>query len=292
MILRTTGFLLATILLSQCGTPTKPQETPSMIHDPHSFSKPAEAKVTHLSWKASVDFNTKKINAVASWKIETAPEANIILLDTKGLIIQKVTLDNDQPGEFRLAEEDPILGRALAVLIRPTTKNINIYYETSPEAEALQWLSPQQTAGKKFPFLFTQSQAILARSWVPTQDSPGIRFTYDAEVTVPKDLIALMSASNPKEKNSTGVYSFEMKQPISSYLLAMAVGDVTFKPISNRSGIYAEPSLVDTAAWEFADLEKMIAGAEELYGPYQWERYDVIVFATQFFRLAGWRTHG
>jgi leukotriene-A4 hydrolase len=282
MILRTTGFLLATILLSQCGAPTKPQETPSMIHDPHSFSKPAEAKVTHLSWKASVDFNTKKINAVASWKIETTPEANIILLDTKGLIIQKVTLDNDQPGEFRLAEEDPILGRALAVLIRPTTKNINIYYETSPEAEALQWLSPQQTAGKKFPFLFTQSQAILARSWVPTQDSPGIRFTYDAEVTVPKDLIALMSASNPKEKNATGVYSFEMKQPISSYLLAMAVGDVTFRPISNRSGIYAEPSLVDTATWEFADLEKMIAGAEELYGPYQWERYDVIVLPPSF----------
>jgi leukotriene A-4 hydrolase/aminopeptidase len=282
MILRLTGFLLALFLLSRCNTQSTTQETVPMPNDPHSFSKPSEAKVTHLSWKASVDFEAKKITAIASWKIESSPEANIILLDTKGLSIQKITLDNDQPGEFRLAEEDPILGRALTVLIRPETKVINIYYETSPEAEALQWLTPQQTAGKKYPFLFTQSQAILARSWVPTQDSPGIRFTYDAEVTVPKDLIALMSASNPKEKNETGVYKFEMKQPIASYLLALAVGDVSFKPISNRSGIYAEPSLVDTAAWEFADLEKMIAGAEELYGPYQWERYDVIVLPPSF----------
>jgi leukotriene-A4 hydrolase len=282
MISRINGFLLLLITLTNCGTPATKKETTAMATDPHSFSKPNEAKVTHLSWKATVDFDTKKITAVASWNIEAQPEANIILLDTKGLTIQKVTLDNNQVGEYKLAEEDPILGRALAVLIRPNTKVIHIYYETSPEAEAVQWLTAQQTAGKKFPFLFTQSQAILARSWVPTQDSPGIRFTYDAEVTVPKELIALMSASNPKEKNESGIYKFEMKQPISSYLLALAVGDVVFKPISNRSGIYAEPSLIDTAAWEFMDLEKMIAGAEELYGPYRWERYDVIVLPPSF----------
>src|SRR5690606_34951935 len=134
-----------------------------------------------------------------------------------------------------------------------------IHYQTSPQAEALQWLTPEQTASKKFPFMFTQSQAILARSWVPCQDSPGVRFTYEAKVTVPKDLTALMSASNPQEKNESGVYSFSMRQPIPSYLLALAVGNVTFKPISDRSGIYAEPSVADTAAWEFTDLEKMIS---------------------------------
>lgn len=282
MVVRIAGILLALVLLSRCSSETKTQETLTMANDPHSFSRPSEAKVKHLSWKASVDFNAKKISAIASWKIEATPDASIISLDTKGLTIKKVTLDNDQPGEFRLAAEDPILGQALTVLIKPDTKTIHIHYETAPNAEALQWLSPQQTAEKKHPFLFTQSQAILARSWVPAQDSPGIRFTYDAEVTVPKDLIALMSASNPKEKNETGVYTFAMKQPISSYLLALAVGDVSFKPISNRSGVYAEPSMVDTAAWEFADLEKMIAGAEELYGPYQWERYDVIVLPPSF----------
>ena len=146
----------------------------------------------------------------------------------------------------------------------------------------MQWLSAQQTASKNNPFLFTQSEAILARSWVPCQDSPSIRFTYDAEVTVPANLLALMSASNPREKNTTGIYQFAMRQPIPSYLLALSVGDIKFHEISQRSGIYAEPSLVDTAAWEFADLEKMIAGAEALYGKYRWDQYDVIVLPPSF----------
>jgi leukotriene-A4 hydrolase len=273
--------LAVLFVLSRCGTTTK-QETIKMIQDPHSFAQPADAKVTHLSWKASVNFESKTITATASWKIEKAPDADLLTLDIKGLEIKKVTLDNGAVAEFRISEEDPILGKALAILIRNDTKQVNIEYVTDPSAEALQWLSAQQTAGKQFPFLFTQSQAILARSWVPCQDSPGVKFTYDAEVTVPKELLALMSASNPQEKNATGTYKFEMKQPISSYLLALAVGDVAFKPISDRAGIYAEPSLVDTAAWEFVDLEKMIAGAEELYGPYQWERYDVIVLPPSF----------
>jgi leukotriene-A4 hydrolase len=281
MMLRNIGFLFILISLSNCSKTPK-QETKIMVQDPHSYAKPDEAIVKHLSWKATVNFDTKTFNAIASWTIETKPGVDIILLDTKDLSIENVTLDNDQPAEFKLAEKDSILGQALAVLIRPGTKKINIHYKTSPNAEAVQWLSAQQTAGKKFPFLFTQSQAILARSWVPCQDSPSIKFTYDADVTVPKDLLALMSASNPQKKNETGTYHFEMKQPISSYLLALSVGDLAFKPISDRSGIYAEPSLVDTAAWEFADLEKMIAGAEELYGPYQWERYDVLVLPPSF----------
>jgi len=257
-------------------------ETPMKAHDAHSYASPSEALVKHLHWKASVNFEQKIISAVASWTIEAQPGVDLITFDTKGLTIEKVTAANEQPLEFRLSENNALLGQALAVLITPNTTTVNIYYQTSPGAEAVQWLSPQQTAGKKFPFLFTQSQAILARSWVPCQDSPGIRFTYDAEVTVPKDLLALMSASNPKTKNDSGVYRFEMKQPIPSYLLALAVGDVSYKSISARSGIYAEPTLVDTATWEFADLEKMIAGAEELYGTYQWDQYDVLVLPPSF----------
>lgn len=281
MSLRITYFLLAMSLLFGCGKQEK-QEEFTMAYDPHSFSKPTEAKVTNLNWKATVDFDAKKINAVATWAIELSNDADVVIFDTKGLKIQNVTLDDGSTAEFKLAKEDSLLGTALAVLVKPNTKAVSITYETDPHAEALQWLSPQQTAGKKFPFLFTQSQAILARSWVPCQDSPGVKFTYEAEVNVPEDLLALMSASNPQQKNESGTYKFQMKQPISSYLLALTVGDVAFKPISNRSGIYAEPSLVDTAAWEFADLEKMIAGAEELYGPYQWERYDVIVLPPSF----------
>jgi leukotriene-A4 hydrolase len=275
------GFIAIMFFCSHCATQSK-QEIKMIIEDPHSFAKPSEARVIHLNWKATVNFDTKVISAVATWTIEADKDADIILLDTKDLTIEKVTLDEHVPAEFKLAEQDPLLGQALAVLLKPGTNKISIQYKTSAGAEAVQWLSPQQTAGKKFPFLFTQSQAILARSWVPCQDSPSIRFTYEAEVTVPTEMIALMSASNPQQKNNTGVYHFEMKQPISSYLLALAVGDVEFKPISGRSGVYAESALIDTAAWEFADLEKMIAGAEELYGAYQWQRYDVLVLPPSF----------
>ena len=274
--------LVAAILFSCQSKTTNESAMKPAENDVHSFAQPNDARVTHLHWRARVDFETKTIKAIASWTIETNPDTDIILLDTKGLNIEKITLDEDVPTTFRLAESDSLLGEALAVLIRPTTKKVNIHYQTSPGAEAIQWLSPQQTSGKQFPFLFTQSQAILARSWVPCQDSPGVRFTYNAEVIVPKDLLALMSASNPSSKNAEGVYHFEMKQPIPSYLLALSVGDFVFAPISDRSGVYAEPGVIDTAAWEFADMEKMIAGAEVLYGAYPWERYDVLVLPPSF----------
>ncbi len=252
-----------------------------MVYDSHSFSKPNEARVTHLSWTANVDFETKTISATATWSLENN-RAEKIILDTKALAISKVTDDSGAPLPFSLGTEDLILGKALTITLKSNTKKISVHYTTSPEAEALQWLLPQQTADKKHPFLFTQSQAILARSWVPCQDSPGVRFTYDATVTVPQDLIALMSASNPQVKNDSGIYHFEMKQPIPSYLLALSVGDISFRSISNRTGIYAEPSVLDTAVWEFTDLEKMVSGAEELYGPYRWDRYDVLVLPPSF----------
>lgn len=253
-----------------------------MPQDPHSYSAPHDARVTHLTWKARVDFDTKTIHATASWDIATSKDADVVIFDTKDLNIEKVTLDANVAVEHRLSGKDELLGQALAVPIRPNTKRINITYSTNPEAEALQWLLPAQTAGKKFPFLFTQSQAILARSWVPCQDSPNVRFTYEAEVTAPKEMLVLMSASNPQQKNATGTYKFTMDQPIPSYLLALTVGDVEFRSVSPRSGVYAEPTVIGSATNEFVDLEKMIAGAEALYGEYRWERYDVIVLPPSF----------
>lgn len=281
MRLRFLAFIFMALMAGCSGNKTMEQKEVKST-DPHSFSRPQEVRVKHLKWTSTVDFTNHVITAEASWTIEASADADVVIFDTKDLKISKVTLDDDQPTEFKIAEKDPILGEALAVMIRPNTRRVNITYTTSPGAEALQWLSPEQTSGKKNPFLFTQSQAILARSWVPCQDSPSIRFTYEADVTVPNNLLALMSASNPQKKNETGTYHFEMKQPIPSYLLALSVGDLEFEAISNRSGIYAEPSMLKKSVWEFADLEKMIAGAEELYGPYQWDRYDVLVLPPSF----------
>lgn len=254
-----------------------------MSQDPHSFSNPIDARVKHLNWKARLDFETKTIHATAIWDIETGTDTDLIIFDTKDLKIIRVWVDDStSSAQFKLGERDEIMGQPLAVLINPKTRRVGIEYTTSPESEALQWLSPEQTSGKKYPFLFTQSQAILARTWVPCQDSPNIRFTYQAEVKGPPELLILMSASNPVDKNSEGRFLFRMKQPIPSYLLALTAGDLVFKPVSARSGVYAEPQVIEKARWEFADLEKMISGAEELYGAYQWERYDVVVLPPSF----------
>lgn len=251
--------------------------------DIHTYAKPEEAVVKHLHWDAKVNFEQQQIEATATLDIETAKGAEFLILDTKNLNIKKVSLGEDEKtAEYEIGEKDKNLGSALTIKITPETEKVKIYYSTGKGAEALQWLSPTQTAGKNNPFLFTQSQAILARSWVPVQDSPGIRFTYSAKVEVPKQLLALMSAENPVQKNDTGIYNFIMEQPIPAYLMALAVGDLVFSPIGPRTGVYAEPAVIKEAAYEFAELDEMLAAAENLYGPYQWERYDLIVLPPSF----------
>ena len=246
-----------------------------LAKDPHSFSHPNDVRVKHLSWNANVDFTTKTIQASATYDIEHLSDTNRIVFDMKGLKIQKVLIDG-KPTIFEIGEEREFLGSPLSVEIDSTTKQVTIDYSTPAGAEALLWVE-----GEK-PFLFTQSQAILARTWLPCQDSPGLRITYDAKVTVPKDLMALMSAENPTTLSKDGVYSFKMEQPIPTYLMALAVGDIRFKAIGDRTGVYAIPSVIDAAAYEFEDMQKMLVAAEELYGEYVWGRYDVLVLPAAF----------
>ena len=253
--------------------------------DPHSFARPAEAVVRHLSLHLTVDFDRRQLRGTATLDLVTAPGATEVVLDTRGLAIESVCLD--APGgpaaDFALAAAVPFLGQALRIAIQPTTRRVVVRYATDPAgADALQWLQPEQTAGRRQPLLFTQSQAILARTWVPVQDSPGIRFTYDARVEVPAHLLALMSATNPTERRADGVYAFRMPQPIPAYLLALAVGDLAFRATGPRTGVYAEPASLEAAAWEFVDLEKMVMAAEALYGPYRWERYDLLLLPPSF----------
>jgi leukotriene-A4 hydrolase len=262
---------------TQEPTTTKP------VKDTHSYAQPELAVVNHLRWEATVDFDKKEIRAVARLDISAENKVKELILDTKELQIERVTLgEQEELTTFSMGVYNQHMGSALKINIRPKTQRVNVYYKTGPGAEALQWLSPEQTAGKQYPFLFTQSQAILARSWVPIQDSPGIRFTYEATVQVPAQLMALMSAENPMQRNESGTYKFTMDQPIPAYLLALAVGDLEFAPISARTGVYAEPSMIKESAYEFAELDNMLVAAEELYGPYRWDRYDLIVLPPSF----------
>ncbi len=286
--------LAISVLLTatQCSMPKTENETkPALSNkqlnstfaiDEYTYARPAEAVITHLDLDVEVNFASKIISGVASYHVVNKTGTNMIILDSKGLEIEKVTLGDGESTEFALVGYSQYMGRKLEITISQSTTRINIYYASRPEAVALQWLSPQQTADKKSPYLFTQSEPCLARTWIPTQDSPGIRFTYNAKVRVPKGLMAVMSASNPTEKSPDGNYTFEMKQPIPAYLMALAVGDIVFKSIGPRTGVYAEASIVDQAAYEFGELEEMLTTVEKLYGEYRWDRYDLIVLPPSF----------
>ena len=262
---------------------TAQQAQSQQSEDVHSYAEPTKAVAQHLDLNIAVNFDSKTISGTASYDIDNLAKGTEIVFDTRGLQIEKVTLgDNQEETTFRLGDADKFLGQPLYITIKPETKRINIQYKTSPDAAALQWLNPQQTAGKVHPFLFTQSQAILARTWIPIQDSPGIRFTYNATVQVPKELMAVMSAENPQQKNNTGLYTFQMQQPIPSYLMALSVGDMTFRKVGPNTGIYAEPATIEAAAYEFAEMDKMLVAAEKIYGKYRWDRYDLLVLPPSF----------
>ncbi len=273
---------IASVLLISCQNKSE-TDSKEVKKDSHSFSDPLRAVVKHLELDITVDFEQQLIYGKAEWTIENKSKTDVIVFDTRQLNIEKVTLGDDSTeAKFTLGQDVKYLGRSLTVSIEHSTTKVSIWYSTSKDAAALQWLNPQQTAGKVHPFLFTQSQAILARTWIPCQDSPGIRFTYNSKVTVPKQLLALMSAENPQKKSADGSYQFRQPQAIPSYLMALTVGDIVFKKVDRRTGVYAEPSMVNKAVWEFTDMGKMVDAAERIYGPYQWGRYDVMVLPPSF----------
>ena len=285
---------LLTLLAFGCATAPAPTPTttaapaavqqttaPATGLDPHSFSHPEEVAVRHLDLDLSVDFAQKRLSGSAALDVQTSPDATTLVLDTRDLEISGVTVD-DHPAKFSLSAPVEFLGQALTIPITPATNRVVVTYRTSPNAAALQWLEPSQTAGGKLPFLFTQSESILARTWVPCQDTPTVRMTYDATIRVPQGFVPVMSAQGDRGDPAHGIHRFHMAQPIPSYLLALAVGDLAFRAFDERSGVWAEPSVVEKAAWEFADTPKMIAAAEKLYGPYQWERYDILVLPPSF----------
>ena len=265
----------------------QPAVAAEKITDEHSYAEPDKVRTTDLALELAVDFAKKTLSGTATYSLEWLDKsASQLLLDTRDLSIQKaegLSAEGQwQELKFELAGKDPILGSKLTIEAPEHPTQVRVTYSTSPEASGLQWLEPSMTEGKKTPFMFSQSQQIHARSWVPLQDTPIIRFTYSAHVTAPKDAMVLMSADNDPAAARDGDYSFKMPQKIPSYLLAIAAGDLVFKPIGDRSGVWAEPAMVDKAVAEFIDTEKMIDTAEQMYGPYRWGRYDLLVLPPSF----------
>lgn len=288
---------LAALLLAACQRDAAPAaaetaaggDAPAAteaVVDRHSFSEPDKVATTDLALDLTVDFDQKVLAGSATLQLDWLDaEATQLLLDTRDLQIEKVEGAGVEgvyvPLTFELAEADPVLGSKLSINTPSRPEHVRIHYRTSPQASGLQWLEPAMTEGEQ-PFMFSQSQQIHARSWVPLQDTPRIRFTYSAKVKAPADTMVLMSADNRPDAQRTGEYSFKMPQPIPSYLLAIAAGDLVFQPISERAGVWAEPAMLAKAAKEFEDTETMIQTAEKLYGPYRWERYDILVLPPSF----------
>jgi aminopeptidase N len=255
--------------------------------DPHSYTDSDQPRIERFDWSARVDFDRRVLDGEARLHLaEPTARAQTIDLDTRDLQVARVFDEGGANLRYAIHGAEPILGRRLSVDLPAATRSFTVHYATSPSASALGWLDPAQTLGRKHPFLFSQCQAIHARSIVPVQDSPAARFTYDALVTVPDPLNVVMSAASnglrPGPRGGTRTGRFDMPQPIPPYLLALAVGDFVARDLSPRSRVYAEPVTIEAAAWEFAEIEAMLGVAERLFGPYPWERYDMLVLPPSF----------
>ncbi len=277
-------LLIPLALALSCASPDEMATTPDDSRiDHHSYANFADVAVKHVELDLDVDFEAKQLRGSATLALEGKSDS--LVLDTRKLTISKVETSTDgelfNSAAYELGEADAVLGAPLTISINGAS-HARVHYASDPKATGLQWLDPNQTAGKKSPFLFTQSQAIHARTWIPLQDTPAVRATYSATIRTPKDVLAVMSAEMKSGTERSGEYQFEMPQAIPSYLIALAVGDLVFEPMSERTGIYAEPAIAKAAAAEFEDSEDMMLAVESLYGPYRWGRYDILVLPPSF----------
>jgi leukotriene-A4 hydrolase len=255
--------------------------------DYHSYANTRDFRTEHLALELTVDFARRVLDGSVELRLRRLEvDAGELVLDTRDLDIRQIETAAGQGAwaatTFKVDARDEILGSALRIAMPPGADRVRIRYATRPDASGLQWVTPAQTAGKKRPFLYTQSQAIHARSWIPLQDTPLVRSTYEARIRTPERLLAVMSAQNRPDSRRDGDYQFRMQQPVPSYLIALAVGDLKFRPVGERTGIYAEPSVLKKAAFEFEDTEQMVAACERLFGPYRWGRYDMLVLPPSF----------
>ncbi|HEY0986547.1 MAG TPA: M1 family metallopeptidase [Kofleriaceae bacterium] len=288
LVLRSLTLASVVAQIAACAGRQAPAPAPAarpqaVIADPPSYARADRTAVSHLALDITIDFATRQIVGTAALTVERRVPGAELILDTDGLDIFAATeCKTGRTLSFTLGKRHPVLGVPLTVALPAAVTCVAIRYRTTPDAKALLWVDPTGTTGKARPMLFTQSQPILGRTWVPLQDTPSVRFTYDATVKVPPDLLAVMSAENPQTRARDGVYQFHMRNPIPSYLMALAVGDLAFRAIGKRTGVYAEPGVVDAAAREFVEVDAMVATAEKLYGPYRWGRYDMLVLPTSF----------
>ena len=260
---------------------------PDPAVDKFTYSNYNDVRVTNVALDLDVLFDEKMLDGLAVLDFDFLKDGvSELVLDTNSLTIKSVEAHVN--GEWAATgftlgnEDDDAFGSSLTIFLPGDADKVRIAYRTDPGAGGLQWLSPEQTASGDHPFLFSQNQPVHARSMAPLQDTPAVRMTYSATLRTPPELLAIMSASQDPDGELDGEYTFEMPQPIPSYLLALAIGDIKFKAISDNIGVYAEEFILEDAAKEFEDTPAMEEANVRLYGPYLWGRFDMIVLPPSF----------
>jgi leukotriene-A4 hydrolase len=287
-MLRKILLVVLTILLGSCGE----HDSYDPAHDYFTFANTDQFITRHIALDLDVDFETKKFRGNVVLHLTVIDDsAETVTLDTRDLDIKNVAVvatdGSLHVATFEFGDVDAVMGTPLHIatpddLDIDSDLVVRIAYETSPGASALMWLPAELTAGGKQPMVFSQSQAIHARSWIPLQDTPSVRVTYEATIRTPVELLAVMSANNDPLAPRRGEFHFEMPQPIPSYLIALAVGNLYFAPIGDVTGVYTEPELLDASVYEFGQVQDMLDVAEKNFGPYQWGRYDLLVLPPSF----------
>jgi len=264
-----------------------------------SYANADEFRTTRLEVVLDVDFHGRELDGEAVLEMKRIdPKSTEIVLDTQGLNVLAVSelsenfygatekmapIWNNVP--FRLGKSDPVRGSPLFIEVSVTKKPtvvIKIEYETTANSTALHWCIPEGPKAKGHAFLYTDAGGIGARSWIPLQDTPQVRTAYKVLVRTVDDSLAVMGAGNDPKAKHNGTYPFLMSQEVPSYTLALAVGQLEFRPTGPRTGVYAETSVLKAAAKDFGATEALLAAAEKLLGSYQWQRFDEVVLPAEF----------
>ncbi len=256
-----------------------------MTVDPHSYTNLDQGRLKAVELSLRVDFEARQLRGQARLLL-TEPVTGTLDLDTRDLSIEGVTADQGEDVAWELSEADAVLGQRLRLTLPANTTAVNVRYATSPQASALQWLEPAQTAGGAHPYLFSQCQAIHARALAPLQDTPVVRITFRAEIEIADPLRVVMAAARDGKRDGSApgstTWLFHMPQPIPPYLMALAAGNLHEKSLGPRSAVFCEPEMLEQAAWEFEGVEAMIQKAESLFGEYPWERFDLLCMPPSF----------
>ena len=278
LVLLTLFFTFGTFASARRAVAPPQRQERQPVADSFSAAQPAAIETKHLSLDLTVDFDAKILRGSATHEVVNHTGTSTFVVDTQSLRIDAVSID----GRSTTWHYAPSSTSAtpLVIDIKPSTKLVRIDYRTAG-GDGMHWVAPKQTLGRIAPFVWTSNEPSLARTWIPLQDTPSVRQTYDATLHVPPGLLALMSAGNPQTVVPSGVYHFEMRHAIPSYLIALAVGRMEFRALGERTGVYAEPEMVDDAAYEMQQVPQMLDAAERVIAPYPFERYDLL-FPPQF----------